>query len=241
MPVDIVIPLGCGSKSNDDELKILLRSIEKNCTGYNKIWIVTAFPPKWVLPNNNLKILWMEDTFTHNKDANLFEKLVSAMEVCQTENIIWSCDDCAILKPTDLSCFLPVYNRKTLSSFKEKLENKWQIRMVATLEEIGMTNGHWDTHCPQIWNVREAMVAIKQVPYKNPEGRCINTAVMGRIYKSKIPDFAIPQRKIKETIEDNKVVPKLNNTIVSYNDNGFLSGLREQLFALFPSKSQWEK
>ena len=54
--VDIIIPLGNGSKSNNDELKILLRSLEKNGRNFRNIIVVTAEPPPWLC---NVKVISM--------------------------------------------------------------------------------------------------------------------------------------------------------------------------------------
>ncbi len=242
MSTDIIIPLGNGSKANNDELKIFLRSLEKYGSGYDKIWLITSYPPSWIKPDLILNILWYEDNFKHNKDANLFEKLILGMSVTKASNIIWTCDDCALLNNIDLSTLLPIYNKRSLDFFeKNNPDHKWHKRMISTLKEINMTEGNWDAHCPQLWNVEKAMSVIQQVPYKEPEGRCINTAVMGRIYNSKIPSFALSQKMIKETVENRKTKAKFDCTFISYNDDGFLNGLRSQLFKRFPLPSKWEK
>ena len=46
--VDIIIPLGTGSKNNNDELRLFLRSIEKNGIGYRKIIVVASEIPNWL-------------------------------------------------------------------------------------------------------------------------------------------------------------------------------------------------
>ena len=66
--VDIIIPLGTGSKNNDDELRLLLRSIEKNGIGYRKIIVVASKIPSWL---QNVVTLQMDDTLSHNKDGNI--------------------------------------------------------------------------------------------------------------------------------------------------------------------------
>lgn len=241
MSADIVIPLGNGSKSHNDELKIFLRSIQENATGFDKIWIVTAYPPKWLKPDSILNVLWKEDDYKHNKDANLFEKIMLAMDVTKSESIVFSADDCAILMPVNLSVLPPIYNRRKIKDFSET-KSKWQKRMIATLSEINLVDGNWDSHTPQLWNVQEAQEVIKTIPYYAPEGRCIDSAVMGRIYKSKIPPFAITQKSVKETCEHSNISRiKLNTLFIGYGDSGFLHGLRERLFERFPTPSRWEK
>lgn len=239
--IDIVIPLGNGSKSNNDELRLFLRSLEKYATGFDNIWIVTSCPPDWLKEDEQLHILYKEDTFTKNKDANLFEKIKLALETTSKTEIVWSCDDCVVLSSLNLSWLPPIFNDRTINVYERNLNSKWHKRMLATLKEINLVDGNWDAHVPQKWNVKKALEAIQDTPYTEPEGRCINSAVMGRIYESKIPPFAIAQQTIKETAE-NKDFSKLkfNQVFLGYNDSAFLSGLRDFLFFLFPKKSKWE-
>ena len=98
--VDIIIPLGSGSQSNNDELKILLRSLEKNGRNFRNIIVVTDSPPAWL---TNAKVVPVSDELKHNKDGNIIRKVLSALTVCYdiTPEFVWTADDCAILKETD--------------------------------------------------------------------------------------------------------------------------------------------
>ena len=98
--VDIIIPLGSGSKSNNDELKILLRSLEKNGRNFRNIIVVTDEPPPWLC---NVKVIPASDELKHNKDGNIIRKVLTALTVCYdiTPEFILTADDCAVLKETD--------------------------------------------------------------------------------------------------------------------------------------------
>lgn len=240
-PVDIIIPLGTGSKSNNDELKILLRSIEQYASRYKNIWIVTSNPPDWLVEDSMLHILYREDKHTSNKDANIFEKVRMALKVSKADNVIYTADDRAFLMKVDLSALPPIFNSRKIDSFTKENATTWQKRMAATLKEINLLDGNWDSHVPQLWNKKAALEAMKNIPYTAAEGRCINSAVMGRIYNSEIPPFAIDQREIKETAEKEDISKiKLNKLLIGYNDSAFLNGLREKLFKRFPFPSRWE-
>lgn len=239
---DIIIPLGNGSKSNNDELKILLRSIEKYATGYDNILIITSCPPNWLKEDEHLHVLYKEDSFKTNKDANLFEKVKFAMEKSNADDIIFSADDCAILMPINFSWLPPIYNVRNIEFYNRENNSKWQKRMLATLKEINLIDGNWDSHTPQKWNIKEVLKIIQDIPYTEPEGRCINSSIMGRIYNSKIPPFAIAQQTVKETAEDLDISDiKFDKVFIGYNDSAFLNGLREKLFHIFPIPCQWEK
>lgn len=237
---DIIIPLGCESCSDNDELKLLLRSIERNGRNVGTIWLVTDCAPSWLVPEDGLVVLPHPDTYRHNKDANLFEKIRKAMRVSVSADVVWTCDDCAVLQECDFSALPPFYNLSGRKKFKGR--RKWYRRMRSTMDELRLTVWHYDTHCPQRWNRVAALRAIEATPYARPEGRCINTAVMGRLYGTELPAGAVEQCVVKETAQTKDDEVRLDRLFVGYNDDGFLgAGLRERLFGLFPEKSRWEK
>ena len=45
--IDVVIPLGTGSRWQDNELRYCLRSIEKNLSGVNEV-VIVGEKPKWL-------------------------------------------------------------------------------------------------------------------------------------------------------------------------------------------------
>ena len=247
---DIILPLSNESRFDNDELRVFLRSLEENGRNYGNVWIVTANAPAWLKPGNGLATLYAEDRHRHNKDANLFEKVAVALDVAKSEDVIFTADDCAVLFPVDFGALPPIFNNRGLEKFKEDCGTKWRRRMVATLEELPRIQGiNFDTHCPQRWNAERTREAIRVTPYTAPEGRCICTAIMGRIW-GMVPPGAVDQRRVKETVSGTLDAEhdiagaksaRLDRLFVGYDDGGFGGGLRERLFVRFPERSKWEK
>ena len=246
MSADLIIPLGRESvDGKNDELRLLLRSLERNATGIGSIWLVTDCPPNWLQERNWLTVLPCPDRFDSNKDANLFEKTKLAMERSEAEDVVFSADDCAVVNPVDFAALPLLYNTRELAYFrnpskKHRKFRKWNRRMAATLSELGLEGGNYDTHCPQRWNREAGLAAIAATPYERPEGRCICTAILGRIHGARIPEGAVAQNEVKETGEAKGDVVTFGKWFVAYNDAGFKGGLREELFRRFPEASRWE-
>lgn len=248
--VDIAIPLGNGSKRGNDELRLFLRSLEDHGRGWNRVLLLTDCAPEWLAEDGRFVVIPAHDRHTSNKDANLFEKMELALAVedlLGAKDMVFSADDCVLLQDVDFSLLPPIYNSRGLSHFARP-ENgdewrKWYRRMWHTLRELDMEWWNWDSHVPQRWNVAAARKAIRETPYLRPEGRCIDTAVMGRWFGGAMPEDAVDQDEVKEwakTAEKAKAL-KLDKVFVAYNDGGFLGGLRERLFERFPQPSRWEK
>ena len=240
--VDTIIPLGNGSKAGNDELRLLLRSLERNAVNVRHILLVTDCAPEWLAPGNGLEVVPCADTHRHNKDANIFGKVLAGMERAETADIVWTCDDCAVLRACDFAALPVLYCRRSRREFG--VAKRWDRRMRATMKELGLEHWHFDTHTPQRWNRAEAQVALSWTPYLCRRGRCINTAVIGRMVGPALPAGAEEQSAWKETCQDEEggKAAKLDKVFVAYNDAGFIwTGLRERLFGLFPEKSKWEK
>lgn len=261
---DIILPLGSGSVGGrNDELRLFLRSLEANGRNFGRVWIVTDCPPDWLSEGDGLTVLPVHDRFTSNKDANLFAKVARCLVVVRSEDVILCFDDCAILRPVDFGNLPPIVNERDMADFmpsKEKKDTKWRRRMRATLAELGMeTGGNFDAHCPQRWNAEAAREAIRATPYRAKDerghelGRCIDTAVMGRIHGGRIPANAVGQSAVKATVEgaDEEAARRAfawfaarggggGAWFVGYNDSGFGCGLRDWLFGWFPNPARWE-
>lgn len=236
---DVILPLGPGTCSGNDELRIFLRSLEENGRNVGMVWLVTVCAPDWLVPGNGLTVLPFPDNHLHNKDANLFEKCTEAMKRSEAESVVFTADDCAVLQPCDFAALPPIFNHRTKKDFTKS--KKWGRRMRMTLQELGLEGGNFDTHCPQRWPRVAALEAIAATPYLRRKGRCIDTAIMGRVYGG-IPAEAVPQEDVKETVEkeEKAKAAKLDKLFVAYNDKEFLGGLREKLFERFPQPSKWE-
>ena len=236
--VDIIIPLGNGSKSNNDELKILLRSLEKNGRNFRNIIVVTDEPPPWLC---NVKVIPVSDELKHNKDGNIIRKVLTALTVCYdiTPEFILTADDCAVLKETDFSLLPPITNARKKSDFPAN-GSIWQQRVRRTFEffeKRGFPLMHnYESHTPQRFPSRKILRAMRGVNYESGIGYSVDTLFFGILGVS----GGFDQSLFKVSAESAEL-PKLNRHFVGYNDKSFLGGLRRKLFELFPEKSKYER
>lgn len=235
--IDLVIPLGTWSKSGNDELKILLRSIEKNGTGIRNILVVTDHVPDWL---TGVRIVLLGDVYEKNKDGNIIRKiLAAAVSEGISEEFAWSSDDLALLKPFDFETIPPIYNVRGKDSFPAD-GTIWQRRVRKTLEFLenrNLTLAHnYESHVPHRYPVRKQVRAMRNVDYAADIGYSVNTLFHGLLGMT----GGFDQRLFKETCEKDSGW-KLDKTLVGYNDAAFLGGLRKVLFKLFPEKSRYER
>lgn len=234
--MDVIVPLGHGSPFNNDEIRILLRSIEKNCKSVGRIIIVSDCAPDW-LNREALEILDKGDSKGQGKDANLIDKTMAAIDQYNVRSFVWMADDNVILKPLDLLVAPKLYNSRDKGSFTG--EHKWHRRMRHTFEMFPQLTYNFDTHTPQPFHNAQRLVnAMRGIDYITDPGTCIMTTFYAALGEYTAP---LSQADYKNTVEG-PVSPSFSpqdKLYLGYNDTGF-SALREKLFAIFPDKSRFE-
>ena len=238
--IDLIIPLGGGSKSQNDELRLFLRSLEKYGRGIRDVIIVASDPPAWL---QNVRIIQMDDPLKHNKDGNIIRKVLAAATSDDiTPEFIWTSDDCVLLSEFDFESLPPVFNGRCKADFPEN-GSIWQRRVRRTfeyLESRGLRLPHnYEAHTLQRFPTRKLLRAMRNVDYQTGIGYTINTLFYGLLGITGGFDQAIFKRTC-ETESAGKDV-QLSRMLCGYNDRAFAGGLRARLFKLFPDKSKYEK
>lgn len=238
--IDLIIPLGGGSKSKNDELRLFLRSLEKYGRGIRDVIIVASDPPAWL---QNVRIIQMDDPLKHNKDGNIIRKVLAAATSDDiTPEFIWTSDDCVLLSEFDFESLPPVFNGRCKADFPEN-GSIWQRRVRRTfeyLESRGLRLPHnYEAHTPQRFPTRKLLRAMRNIDYQTGIGYTINTLFYGLLGITGGFDQTIFKRTC-ETESAGKDA-QLSRMLCGYNDRAFAGGLRARLFKLFPDKSKYEK
>ncbi len=235
---DLIIPLGTGSRFRNDELRIFLRSLEKNGRGIRRVIAVAAEPPEWL---RNVVLLKLDDPLPNNKDGNIIRKILFALKTVGDvpPDFVWSADDCALLRPFDLASVPPVFNARRKEAFAPD-GSKWCRRVRRTfdfLESRGVHLDHnFESHTPQRFPSAALLEAMRGIDYESKIGYAVNTLFFGLLGVTGGSD----QRLFKETCERDSGW-RFDKTMIGYNDAAFSHGLREELFRRFPDKSKFER
>ncbi len=242
LTTDIIIPLGSGSKSDNDELRILLRSLEANAIGLGRIIVISDCAPSW-LDRSRVTVLKMGDAHAHNKDANLIDKTIAAIREFNLDSFCWFADDNVLMQPLRLSAIPILRNLRSKSDFAD--DGKWHRRVFRTFEwaeSLGVHLTHnYETHVPQYFtHARELASRLATVDYRTPPGLSIMTLFRVLLGETSKPSES--QDAWKETYQEDctgKPIT-LSKPFVGYNDTGFLTGLRQRLFEIYPTRSIYE-
>lgn len=236
MNTDIVIPLGNGSGFDNQELCFALRSVEKFVQDCGAVWIISDCAPDWL---QNVRILPVPDRHKHNKDANLFDKLIFAAKMPEvSETFVFLSDDQAFLAPFNAEKAQAVFNRRPPEFFAAS-RHKWHRRMANTFRFLAGRGVNlpynFDAHVPVVYRKADFAV-LDGIDYTAAPGFCINTLLCGLLGRR----GEVPQHVVKATAEGNKEPDFYMKIFLGYNNGGFPK-VREKLQEWFPEKSKFEK
>lgn len=241
---DIVIPLSTQSITDNLELRVALRSIQRNATNLGTIHIYTAANIPWL---RNCNVINMGDPIRDLKDANLINKIkAAASNPDVAQNFIFWSDDQVLTGPMDLDKAPVVYNVRNIQDFQRGLkqhpEAKWYRRMIHTFEYIREHTGlllpnNYDAHTPQPYSKSKVLEIFNEVPYHEQPGFCINTIYYGM--QSMPP--SVEQNKIKSTFEKGHMaIPRTLKTYAGYDDASWSRGGAYFFLGLFFEMSKYE-
>ena len=177
---DIVIPLGIKSFENKNfEIKVAVASIRKFCKFTNRIIISTQIEPIKELGDD---IIWVhqDDIYTHDKDANIIEKIRAAIENVPdlTDDFIFWSDDQFITKDTywedTTPRYLKIYDKKNEHWFIERAMRRiWWSRLLKVYKRFP-NNGYglpfFNPHIPSPMNKHKFLEMCEKFNYKSENG-----------------------------------------------------------------------
>ena len=255
MAIDWIIPLGTGSKSKNDELRLLLRSLERHARNLGRVVVVGDALPDWL---TGVEVVKRGDPCPANKDANIIDKVAKACRDLGIKQFVFSADDNLLLRDCDLEtipvlrtertagCFAP---KAKLNNGKAELDwNRWRERVLHTFwlaEELGVPMAHdYEAHAPQLYRDADLLLdGLKTIRYHAGAGysicslfRIIEGRAQGKPVEAQAHAF------YKATWEDAGLLAPPSETQIfgGYNDDAFLAGLRGWLFAIYPQASRYE-
>lgn len=242
--VDIVIPLGNGSKWRDNELRYALRSIEKHCKNYKDIYIIGNYPD---FINNKIKYIPYFAPYTFRTDDIKNKILVACNTKEISDNFLFTNDDIFLLENIDAVNY-PYYfdkkiseviNRRKFDSYRISLEDTQKI-----LIKNNLNTKHFDIHFPIIYNKQKFKDIIYQYDWTQQYGYiikslyCNNLNIEGKLYS----DNKIKNRSNGSLIMTENELNKflLGKDVFSTNDD-INETIRRKLKELYPNKSKYEK
>jgi glycosyltransferase involved in cell wall biosynthesis len=230
--IDVVIPLGKGSSSANNELRFCLRSIEQYLEGYRNIWIIGQ-KPKFL---KNINHIPHEEY--HPKSNNIHDKIKRACNTGEiSDNFILFNDDYFLVEKVDAPTYPNYYSNEALKeALNRPKPDPYRALVEDTMQQVKPSMRYADIHCPIVIKKK----AFLSLPYKrNTEhGLLVKSTYL---HWSGLPmierkDPILRRPKTKQQIEDFT----LSTDLISIHDEAINNDFIEWIEGKFPYHSKYE-
>lgn len=243
--IDIVIPLGTGSKHDNIEIQYCLKSIETHLTRFDKIYIIGEDPGEiHGLAGRVIHIPAKDHGF--NIQDNIRRKIEVA---CQhnpiSENFFFTNDDHIYLKPHNV-CDTPYYYNVDLDLAYKRKRKKGSYKYATgktkdVLEEKGYPTYHFDIHVPIIYNKKLFPEVMAQYRWATERWGYVIKSLYCNTLKIKGEEMGDMQigfpcesiTQIEDMVKD--------RFVFSFNSQGLNEVMLDYLHSLFPEVRAYTK
>lgn len=241
---DLLYVLGTGSTHDNIELRYSLRSIEKYCTNYGRIFVIGADPG---FLSDKVIYIPHEDFKCGYKHHSILTKIqIAAFTTDISDNFVLQSDDHFYVKPYDFAT-IPVYHKGYLKEEYEKHDmHKASLRMTKhILENYGYPIYDCSHHCGTLLNkdiitkINRTLIYDAYQTFECAEPSSLISNVMLKEfnmtpqYRKDIKIFDFDSRADFDSIIK-------DNFCFSIYDEAFDCGIEGILQELYPNKSKYE-
>jgi len=240
MSVDVVIPLGKGSRWDDREVRFCLRALEKNFKDLGQVWLVGECPP-WCV---NVRYIRIPDLFATNKDANLISKiLVACYQNEISETFLRVSDDEILLKSMSVAQLRPFHQ----GPIRSPKGNRWHQRLRRTgrwLRSKGRTDWNYDSHIPALMHRDTFRRIFKRSPYQQGPGLTIDSTYFNCCGLT--DHWALPRGmrvRLARQVNDPSIYLRTlrSRSFANLTDRAVCPALEAALTKMFPTPSKYER
>lgn len=250
--VDLVVPLGNGSRHDDFELRMLLRSARANLRGLRIVHVIGHLRPAWLQDAPGLR--WHDWTPIQPKNHDIVAKFIyvaNSPEV--TEFFVAACDDWLFLRLVVPGVTWGAVRRHGVLSTNGHA-GYWKRAQAQTrqvLEAAGKGVEYFDYHTPTVQTKAGWLKVDAEIDWRSVKGHAVwslyhNVAgvhgpSVGRDGKSHVSWHAADGTS-RPTDLAAVAVATAHKLFCSYNDGGLRNGVLQQwLLQAFPDAAPWER
>lgn len=237
--IDVIIPLGSGSKWQNNELRYTLRSVQKNLTGVRYV-IVVGQLPDWC---RNVVQINFADNPMWRKDRNIAAKAFNVTGIESiTSRFLFMSDDHYLLQQFNAEAF-PVYHQGEL--IKEIMHRRdydnyrrMLLRTQAELELRGLSTLNYNMHIPMLMDKVKLRKVIMSVDWEDGVPFALKT-LYGNVMQ--LGGEEIKDVKVRDQMKYEALRKYVDGKMFFSSGDVSLNGdMRRLIEELFPEKSKYE-
>lgn len=243
--MDILYILGSGSKHDDAEIRFSLRSIERNCTGYDRIFLVGR-KPEWL---TGVEFLPCEDLYdcTHK---NMMHKILHTCHNADiSDDFVMQGDDHFYVQPYDFRRIQAYEKGELPTRFKEpEIAPHYRTSLIDTrhfLEAHGLPKKNCSQHCGMPFKkslILEHEAELFRPAFSYPYGLESSSIMAAILVKHGVYQYTHRHdKKFAHFSDERELQLRIGDGFCfSIYDKAFTYGLENILKKWFPKKSKWE-
>lgn len=236
--IDLVIPLGKGSKWQDNELRYCLRSIEKNVRNVGKIFLVGEKPAFL-----NDQIIHIRQPFVSGNPAqNIAMNVLAAckLPLLSEQFQLWN-DDYFATGEIDAATY-PNFYKCDLSETLAKNRTDYRKHVHATIEVLkrqGYSTLNFDVHYPSTFEKSKMIEVIEGNNFSKPFGLILKSLYFNTTGEAGTLRRDCKQMHVKSLADWRKLATETE--LFSCFDSCIDKDFKDFLQETFPDKSSFEK
>lgn len=243
---DLLYIVGSGSKHNDVELRYSLRSIEANCKGYDRVFVVGR-KPAWL---TGVEFIPCDDVYDCTHKNMMRKILVACHQSDISEDFVMQGDDHFYIKPYDFSLVQPYEKGELPTKFKEhEIAPNYRTSLIQTRDFLishGLPFRNASQHCGQPFRKslvfryeEELFIPAFAFPY-GLESSSIMAAIL--VHEGVYEYTYRHDCKFSHFNNEQHLLERIGDDFCfSIYDRAFEFGLENILNKWFPQKSKWER
>jgi hypothetical protein len=247
--IDLLIPLGPGSCSNNDELRYCLRSICRYVIGVRDVYIV-GVRPSWLRHDDFGSLHWRPwpgCPSVWNKQARIARKLCWSFEHLDlTSQVVVFNDDYVLNRAVDVRTIPTLFHGTLQEASKRGSDKVYKRALLETserLRDMGLTDYHFDIHCPIIYRRKDflELTNLFMDSAASPYGYVVKS-LYGNSYLNREKAVEADDMKFNSnTASRDWLVSQIGSRwMFSYSDKAFTEGVGIWLAEQFPTKEDYE-
>lgn len=242
-PVDLVYILGTGSCWNNNELRISLRSVQKNLVGFGRIFVVGENPG--FLSQKVTFIPYPDEFSSKNADGNMTRKILRACQIPELSNDFLFMNDDFIINKEVYAPDIPWLHK---GDMKDRPAKYWETqlyrfrlrRTFEVLAQRGLPTLQYDYHAPMLMNKKLFPEAMAQFDYADDIGYTFRS-LYGNYYN--LPAVHLEGQKVTlyQYCKVSEIEKRVESaSFVGYNDSGLNNSLKYWMLLNFGKQSEFE-
>lgn len=227
--MDIMYPLGNGSRYNDDELRYSLRSVEKHLKGYDRVFIVGRLP-HWVRKES---VVHIPKDDVGRKHESIYLKIMAAIDAGISEVFQFWNDDHFLLQDLNAYAILDYYDN-TIDYWAKKSTGKYRRSCEAT-----RPGKYFDVHTPILYSCDHFRYVFDGIDWSSGDPLIKSTYANAKcgVFAEEISDLKINGEYTAEQIKA-MIHGRMFFSIGNYS---LYPAMRQVLNELYPNKSKYER